>query len=797
MRFTFNWLKDHLQTDLSYQEIEDKLVNLGIEVESVVDGSEDFKGFVVGCIKDTGRHPNADKLQICKVDVGGDILEIVCGAENVRPGIRVVVAKDGTIIPSFGSVLYKSTIRGVESNGMMCSANELMLKDHDSNGILELSTGAIVGENPAKSLGLDEVVFDVSITPNRADCFSVRGIARDLAAAGAGRLLPLRDLGDIIRVTDNNVGVDIQTEDCLYFSTLAIEGITGELHEYIKKRLSAIGQKLIHLPVDIANYVCLDIGQPLHIFDLDKVSDGIAVRIAKAGTRLSALNGKEIIFNGHEVVVASKEGEPLSVAGVIGGVESSFSEGSRNILIEGAFFRKTAIARSGQALNIQSDSRTRFERGVDPQMVDYAVRYVACLLGEVCDCRTSFIKKCGQLPENKNIVNVSFSKFSALAGLSTSDFENGVETLKNLGMTVISSSPSKISVETPSWRHDLTIEEDIIEEILRIFGYENIEDEEIDNCAPLIETDITDTISDALVFNGYHEIKTFSLVKLRVAEMFAKADEVIAIKNPMTVDFAVMRPSIIASHLRIIKMSQNKSQYNNRVFEAGRQYTKKDGGLNEVPVVCATLSGERTRKTWRHPREIISIFDLKKDLECILGSVIRLHDFRLQMGGAEYYHPGRSGTYVSREGNVIAYIGEVHPAILSEMCIAGPVVCLELFTDMLSDVGCKTSECCPVFSQYQSTSRDFSFIINKLIAVGDILESIKGLRLEYVKDVGVFDIYESNEIGDQNKAVALKVIMQSDRATLSDEDISNASSSIVEVISKNHGGILRDRSIPC
>lgn len=789
MKFTFDWLKSHLKTDLSYLEIAEKLTDLGIEVEEIIDNSKKFENFVVGFIESAEKHPNADKLQICKVNIGKETLQIVCGAKNARAGIYVAVAKVGAFIPAFNEKLKKGIIRGIESQGMMCSTDELLISDDGIDGILELENSVIPGQDLASALNLNEIVFDVSLTPNRADCFSVRGIARDLAAIDAGEFLELENC-DIYENIENPIEVEIQTKNCKYFSTLAIKNVIGKTPDYIAKRLSAIGQNLINLPVDVANYVCIDIGQPLHIFDLNKLPRKLFVRESRQGEILETLNNKLTTLPSGAIVVSS-EIEPLSIAGIMGGRPSSFDENSQNILIEGAYFNKISIARTGQNLRLCSDSRTRFERGIDPENVELALKYTASILSKCCACQISNINRYGKLLENRHTIALSFEKFQALTNLSKEEFSNSLTILEKLGMKIKSANDNEIIVETPSWRHDLEIEEDIIEEIVRLIGYDHISEMELEKKEPLTQVYLSDKISDALVYNNYHEVKTFSFIDQKTVELFAGKENLIEIQDALTNEFAILRPSIIASHLKSIKNSQNKSQHNLKLFEIGKTFTKSTDKILESSVLTATISEKFTEKNWREKQEDVSIFDIKILLEKLMNMC---HiNTRLISNAPKYYHPGRSGTYIFQKDTPLAYFGEIHPIILSNLGITGPIVCFELFLDKLPMILTQKQKNPLTMSQYQPTTRDFSFIVKKSISANDILNTIKKLRITEIRDIKIFDIYESSSIGAENKAITFELLLQSDKSTLSEEQINDISQKVIKSINDNCDGILRDQ----
>jgi phenylalanyl-tRNA synthetase beta chain len=547
---------------------------------------------------------------------------------------------------------------------------------------------------------------------------------------------------------------------------------------------------LIGLPVDAANYICLDVGVPLHIFDMDKLPRSLTIRDAHAGEKLRTLDGKETTLR-DGVVVISSEDEPLSIAGIMGGESSAYSKSTSRILVEGAYFDKVAIAKAGQALRILSDARIRCERGVDPEMIDHAVRYVAHIIAGVCDCKISSVKKQGALPANKFTIDLTFGKFAALTGLDREDFAASASILKTLGITVLSVSDDCIGVETPSWRHDLTIEEDLIEEILRISGFENIKESELESVDSAYHTSVTDKITDALAYSGYDEIKTFPFTDRATASLFADPEKLLALKDSVSDDGSILRPSIAISHLKAVKNAQSKSQKNSKIFEVGRQFSRTGDKVVEDHIAIATISEKLTDRNWRANQTDVSVFDIKEVLEKVLN--IAVNEWRLRDDAPDYYHPGRRGSYVFQKDTVIAYFGEIHPAILHELDIAGPVVCFELFLNRLPQTIEYKAKPQLMLSQYQQVTRDFSFIVRQSVRASDIVNTIRRTKINEIVDIGIFDVYESADIGDGKKAVAVEVTMQSDRDTLSADQIANISERIIDAVSKSCGGQLRDK----
>ena len=797
MKFTFNWLKDHLKTDLDYIEISNKLTSIGIEVEEIKDYSKILDKIIVGKILSADKHPNADKLRVCKVDVGyKEPLNIVCGAPNARAGIYVAVALEGAVIPRDNNILKKGVIRGIESQGMMCSYDELNLENPSNiDGIIELLIGdtlknTIIGQPVCKVLDLEEVVFDVSITPNRADCFGVRGIARYLATAGCGELIDF-NIDKIKPTIENNIELKLETNKCNYFSTLAIDSFTGKTPQYIAKRLKLIDQKLISCPVDISNYICLDIGQPMHIFDRDKLKDTIHIRESQAGETLATLNGGKIETLHEGAIVASSNNEVLSILGIIGGESTAVSNDSKNLLVESSYFDKISITKTGQYLHITSDARTRFERGTDPNNVELAVYYFVYLLNKACSSiKISKLKSVGLLPDNTNNIKLTFNKFKALTNLGQEDFNKAGDLLSKLGCIVLENNNDYICVKTPSWRHDLHIEEDLVEELLILIGYDKIQSVPLSYNVPIMQNDMEDKLMDALVYNGYYEVKTFSMIDKKTAELFTDSNNIVKISDVLSNEFAVLRPTIAAAHLKSIMQAQNRSQNESKIFEIGKQFCINNNKIVEEKILIGTIAEINKQRHWLH-NETLSVFNIKEDLERILSIISP--NLRIIDKAPNYYHPGRSGSYIYKRDTIIAQFGEIHPSILSSLGIKGTVLAFEVFLDRIDNNKSKKIQKQIVLSQYQLVTRDFSFVLDKTISASKLLETINKLHINEVKEVNIFDVYESETIGKDKRAIAFEVLLQSDKETLNDEQLQVISDKIINSITKNCNGILRDK----
>ena len=787
MKFTFDWLRDHLRTNLSYLEISEKLTDLGLEVEQIINQSEQLDNIFVGYIKSANKHPDADKLKVCEVDIGDETLQIVCGASNAREGILVAVAKIGAYIPAFKQKIKKGKIRGIESFGMMCSSEELELDMPYNGGIIELPTNLIIGQKLSSALGLDEIIFDVSITPNRADCFSVRGIARDLAAGDAGELLDLPDF-KINENIENPVDLDLQTDNCKLYTTLAIKGISGKTPSYIAKRLKAVGQNLINMPVDIANYVCLDIGQPTHVFDSNKVSKTLTIRDSIQNERIKTLDGVDRIIPSDSIVVSSGN-EALSIAGIIGGDNSSVQEITSDIIIESAYFNNVSIAKTGQRLKINTEARTRFERGTDPNNVIIALKYIAHLISTVCDCSISGIKQIGKHIDNQNNIKLTYDDFYNITRLSKKEFQIGKNILEKLGCDIVESDENSITVLTPSWRHDLIIPNDLVEEIIRIIGFDSIEEQELSYMSPKLNISISDVITDMLEYNGFNEVKTFSFIDRKTAEIFANTEQLIELEDASK-EFSILRPTIACSHLKAIKNNQNKSQYNSRLFEIGKKFYKENDSLVEDENIIITLTEQTNDRHWRDKSIPVSFYDIKNIVDKIMNT-FNINTSIIQ-NAPSYYHPGRSCTYLSANKHNIAYIGEIHPHIIQQIDVKGPIIIAEINVENLKSVQRDRSKTELLLSQYQPVTRDISVIVDKVITSDQIIKSIAKLKITELIKVSVFDVYESESIGYDKKAIAISFVLQSQKENLTDEKIQQITNSLIESRKQNCGGRLRE-----
>ncbi len=807
MKFTISWLKDHIDTNLDYQQISEKFVDLGIEIESTTNQSDIYRNFVTGKIVEAHQHPNSDRLCICKVDISDNkMLNIVCGAPNARQGVYVVVALQGAIVPATGFEIKISKIRGEESQGMMCSAQELCIDPNDyeiidpqtnnCDGIIELKQ-CNLGKSIVDLMSLNEIILDASITPNRADCFSVRGLARDLVGSGCGTM---KDIGDSKYYHDNlgnntitnNTSVEIKTDKCQAFYTCTLANLITKTPKTISQRLKLIGQKLISPTVDIANYVCFDIGQPLHLFDLDKINTKVVVRESTGDEQITALNNNEYTIPDKSIVTGD-DNCVYAISGIIGGTNTSVTQETKNIMIESGYFDKDSIAITGQALHINTDARTRFERGVDPNcLANGIMRFL-----QLSESHSySEINVHGNTHNNIKTIILEYDLFAKVSGLGIDVFREAPNILKRLGCHIASSDDSSITLETPSWRHDLSIPEDAIEEVARVYGINRIDPVPLPdsyNTSPIFHEQHTEIISEYLCHTGYKEVQTFSFVDDDMANRFLMQDcSTVKIQNPINKEMGAMRNSLIISNLSAIKKNQTRGNECIKLFESGHIfYLNKDGFITEEKCISGIISGYRNSRHWSGARDYFDVFDIKQTLEQIMNSVNIQYSITNGIDDLDYYHPTRCGTVTQKiKGSkvVIGYFGELHPSIIQRSGISGPVICFELFLDRYSS--CNKIANTQV-SPYQAVYRDFSFVIDKNITSDKLLASIKKLNIQEILNYRIFDVYEHESIGEGKKTVGIEVVLQSQKETLKDDFIESVSDKIIKKIESDHGCILR------
>jgi phenylalanyl-tRNA synthetase beta chain len=789
VKFTLSWLKEHLDTDAGASEIAARLTAIGLEVESATDPGAGLTDFIVGEVVACEKHPNADKLRLCSVSDGANTLQIVCGAPNARAGIKVVLARPGTVIPASGEALKLGTIRGVESRGMMCSARELLLgEDHD--GIIELKPGAKAGEPVVAALveaGLlaNDPWFDVSITPNRGDAASVFGIARDLAAAGLGQLktekvAPVQGKFP----SPKKITLDFSPENknaCPIFAGRLIRGVkNGPAPKWVQDRLKSVGMKSISALVDATNLISQDRGRPLHVFDADKLSGNLHARMANDHEQVFALDDNTYVLDKDTIVIAD-DSYARGIAGIMGGMDTGSFEDTKNVFIESAYFDPARIARAGRKQGIISDARYRFERGVDPQFVLPGLELCTRLILEWCGGEASDVVIAGELPPPHKPILFDVATVEKLGGV-TVPREKIISILEDLGFVI--EDHGILHVTPPSWRHDVDGPADLVEEVVRIYGLSDVPSVALPRAngvaAPVLSRAQrrTRTARRALAVRGFNECVSFSFIARDQARLFGGGDEARQLSNPIASDLDALRPSVLPSLLAAASRNAARSFSNLQLFEIGAAF---DSGMPEAQkTVAAAIRTGPPERYWQKGGEDTGLFAVKADLltalEAITGAPMSAP---ITQGAPGWYHPGRSGT-IALGPKVIAQFGELHPKVLAAFDLKVPAAGFEIFLDAIPDARAK-GKAKPLFqpSPFQAIERDFAFVVDAKVASGEIVKAVKLADRALIEQVTVFDVYEGKGVPEGQKSIAVAVRIQPKDATLTDAEIEALAQKIV------------------
>lgn len=801
MKFTLSWLRDHLDFDADLEKVTETLTAVGLEVEDITDHAKLYDKFVVGHVVAARQHPNADRLRLCTVDIGtGENPEVVCGAPNAREGIKICYAQVGAVIPASGDALKPAKIRGVESKGMLCSVRELELGD-DHDGILELPEDAPIGAEFAGYMNLDDPVIEIAITPNRADCLGVRGIARDLAAAGLGTLKPdpwseaVR--GPLAETGASKIGVTVEADSgCAVFYGRTISGVkNGESPQWLKDRLTAVGLRPINALVDITNYVSFDRARPLHAFDADKLKGDIVVRKAKADERLVPVVGDDdILMTGGECLIT--DGETVTaLGGIMGGLHSGSDLETQTVFYESAWFDPVKVATIGRQHNILSDARYRFERGVDPENALDGVNMAARMTVEICGGTISEVVSSGQTPDWQRSYQLRTNRCATLGGLDV-PVEVQRTTLEKLGFTV-SGEGDVLDVAVPSWRGDVGGEADLVEEILRIQSLDAIPEVPLPRLSEVARTSLTPiqkrvrTSRRLLASRGFSESVSFSFMDEATAKHFGWHDERTRLLHPISSDLSVMRPSILPNLLQAAGRNANRGYGDVALFEVGPAYPDAEG-KNQLRVAAGIRVGQTALDHWSGTKRPVDAFDVKADVLTLMTEIGAPAD-KLQTteDAPDWYHPGRSG--VLRLGpKHMAYFGELHPRVLKALDLQGPAMAFEVFLDLIPLPRKKgTGKGRLDMSQFQHVDRDFAFIVKEDVAAEDVVKAARGADKALITDVSIFDVYTGQGVKPGEKSLAIRVRLQPKEATLTDSDIEAVSQKIAAMVAKGTGGTLR------
>ena len=800
MKLTWHWLLDHLQTDKNLSEIVETLPKLGLEVASVINLAEDLKEFISVKVLEVKKHPNADKLNLCKVFDGNNTFNVVCGAPNVKAGMIGVFANVETYVPGINLILKKTKIRGESSEGMLCSEKELTLSDNHE-GIIELPKDSKIGLPVPDVMDLTDPIIEIEITPNRGDCLGVRGIARDLAAAGMGVLKDLEVIeveGDFESIIDWKIDLNEDKKNLCpkIFGRSFHNVVNVDSPSWLKKRLLAVDQRPISSLVDITNYIMIDIGRPLHAYDAEKiVGNTLTIKESKQGEKFFALNGNEYELDQGMLVISDDQGID-DLAGIMGGERTGVTEHTTKMFLEAAIFDPISIANTGRKLNINSDARYRFERGLDYDSPDLVMHYAASMVNKICGGTYSKIVKFELVKETKSIIFNPNNTYK-LTGV---EIENQVakSILEKLGF-LITTKRDIWSIIAPSWRPDIDGVSDIVEEIIRVNGYDYIPSIKlprknyIAKPAMSVKHRQISIASKILANRGYSEVITFSFLNGVMAKQFNGGIKELVLVNPISSELTHMRPSVIPTLLLAAQRNLNVGIDTLSFFEVGPIF-KGDKPDDQISTISGLRLGSKVKRDWKKSSEDFDFYDVKLDVLKTLEAIgVNINSLQTYENTPSYFHPGRSAVLKIGQ-KLIANIGEIHPGITDFYGFEKSILAFEIFYENIPmPKKVKVSRPMLKMSPLQSVTREFAFVIDETTPAEKIAQIAKLTNKDLIKDVLIFDIYKGKNIPDGKKSIAIKVIIQPKLDTLTDEDLEKISSDLINVIDKKLSGSLRSQ----
>ncbi len=800
MKFTFQWLKDHLDTKASLAEAVERLTMIGLEVAAVHDRAKDLGGFVVGRVVEARKHPDADKLSVCKVDDGKRVVEVICGAPNARTGLIGVFAHSGSYIPGTGITLKPTKIRGVMSNGMLLSEREMGLSDnHDT--IIELAADAPVGAPAVEAMGLADPVIEIEITPNRGDCLGVRGIARDLAAAGVGKLKPLH--AEAVEGTFKSpIGVRLEFDKgaesaCPYFVGRLVRGVkNGESPKWLRDRLTAIGLRPISALVDITNWMTMDHGRPLHVFDAATVKGDLRVRLSRPGETLTALNDKQYTLDGEMTVIAD-DSAAEALGGVIGGEATGCTEKTTDVFLESAYFDPVRTAMTGRKLDITSDARYRFERGVDPAFLVDGMEIATRLVIELCGGEPSDLVIAGGEPKWRRDLALRPERVRTYGGLDVPK-KRIVEILTALGFSC-KESGGVLRVSVPSWRGDIVGEACLVEEVVRIEGLDKIPAAPLSAGTALpqpalgLEQRRRATTRRLLAGRGLVEAVTYSFLDGTAAKLFGGAPESLRLVNPISADLGVMRPSLLPNLIQAAGRNAARGIADAGLFEIGPVYSGTKPEEQKI-AVAGIRAGGAVARSWAVKSRPVDAFDAKADAQAVLAELdISVDGAAVSADAPAWYHPGHSGVIRLGPKTVLACFGEIHPKVLKDLDVEGPVAAFEIVFDDLPQPRKRKSSAKPhlELSPFQPVERDFAFVVDAGVTAGEVMAAARAADKALIAEVRLFDVFEGGNLGAGKKSLAIGVTLRPTQKTLTDAEIEAVAEKIVAGVNKSTGGVLR------
>lgn len=802
MKFTLSWLKDHLETTASLDEITYALTDLGLEVEGVENPGERLGAFTIGYVKTAEKHPDADKLNVCMVDTGTETTQIICGAPNARAGIKVVVASPGTYVPGIDTTISVGKIRGIESYGMMCSEREMELSE-EHNGIIELDEDAVIGTRfvdylAAKDPSVVDPVIEIAITPNRPDALGVRGIARDLAARGLGTM-KVRDVAPVKGsfASPINVTIDADTADgCPVFYGRVIKGVkNGPSPAWLQNCLKAIGLRPISALVDITNFFTYDRNRPLHVFDVDKVKGNLRVHRAAGGEIITALDDKDYTLGAGMMVISDDNGTE-SIAGIMGGAATGCTDETVNVFVESAYWDPITIAHTGRALRINSDARYRFERGVDPAFTPEGLDHATRMILDLCGGEASDVVVAGAVPDVSRAYRLDTDRVQSLVGMEIAP-ETQRATLQALGFVLDGDM-----AQVPSWRPDVLGEADLVEEVARIASLTKLVGKPLARATTGVPTAILtamqkrETIARrTMAALGYNECVTYSFIDQASAALFGGGTDATRLENPISTEMSHMRPDLLPGLLQAAARNQARGFADLALFEVGPAF---HGGEPEEQHVQATglLVGATAPRDTFGSRRMADVFDAKADAEAVLAAIGAPAKVMIQRNAPEWWHPGRSGRMSLGPKNILCVYGEVHPKVLKQMDVKGPAVAFTIYVANPPAPKSKTiTRPALVLRDLQAVERDYAFVVDAGVEALTLVNAAAGADKVLIETVRVFDEFTGEkaeaQMGVGKKSLAISVRLQPTDKTLTEKDIEEVSAKIVEKVSKATGGVLR------
>ncbi len=796
MKFTLSWLKSHLETDATLDQIVEALTDLGLEVEGVEDRGARLAEFTIGYVASAEKHPDADRLRVCQVNTDEGQKQIICGAPNAREGITVVVAKPGVYVPGIDTTIGIGKIRGIESFGMMASEKELELSD-EHDGIIELPSGTVgdrfvdwlAAHDPAK---IDPVI-EIAITPNRPDALGVRGVARDLAARGLGKMKP-RDVDPVPASFKPEMTVHID-EDTLdgnpLFCGRLIKGVkNGPSPDWMQDLIRAIGLRPINFLVDVTNFFTYDLNRPLHVFDADKVHGNLRVHRAVGGEELVALDGKTYAFQPGQMVISDENG-PESIAGIMGGEDTGCTDETVNVFVESAYWDPVQIAYAGRALKINSDARYRFERGVDPAFTPEGLEHAVRMIVDQAGGEASEMIVAGAVPDTRRAYQLQPARVRSLVGMEISESEQR-QTLTALGFRLEGDM-----AHVPSWRPDVQGEADLVEEVARIASLTKLEGKPLPRMAGIPKAVMTPMqrreqmarrTSAAL---GYNECVTYSFIDRTSAALFGGGDDATMLENPISQDMSHMRPALLPGLLQAAARNQARGFMDMALFEVGPAF---HGGEPEEQhlLVSGLLIGRTGQKDVHGASRAVDLFDVKADAEAVLSAMGAPAKVQIMRGAEEWWHPGRHGKICLGPKKVLGVFGELHPKVLDAMDVKGPAMAFTLWPgEIPMPRKSGASRGAMQVSDLQPVERDFAFVVDAEVAALDLVNAAAGADKALIKDVRVFDEFIGGSLGDGKKSLAITVRLEPSDATLTDKEIDTVADKVVAKVTKATGGVLR------